>query len=206
VTGDPRTDLRSLGARSQGAHDPRVRPIASGLFADRPAANMIRPGSFYYATDTQSLHYSDGSNWSSPVSEWQDYTPVWTVHSGTAPAIGNGSISGRFMTIGRLCVVQFDLTAGSTTTFGSGGFWRFSLPASAAATGRIAYALPGSAELVDAGVQAYLGMVKLVSTTTWEVVCFNASGTYLATSATLNTVPFSWGSADWVNAMFAYEI
>lgn len=63
MTGDPRADLRSLAARSQGAFDPRDRPIASGTAANRPAANMIRPGSFYYETDTSTLWYSDGSTW-----------------------------------------------------------------------------------------------------------------------------------------------
>ena len=68
MTGDPREDLRSLGARSQGGFDARVRPIAAGLAADRPDASMIRVddrgrGSFYYATDTNVLYYSDGSTW-----------------------------------------------------------------------------------------------------------------------------------------------
>lgn len=63
MTGDPRADLRSLAARSQGAFDPRDRPIASGTAANRPAANMIRSGSFYYETDTATLWYSDGSTW-----------------------------------------------------------------------------------------------------------------------------------------------
>ena len=68
MTGDPRDDLRSLGARSQGGYDARVRPTAAGLIADRPAANLIRVdergrGSFYYATDTATLSYSNGSTW-----------------------------------------------------------------------------------------------------------------------------------------------
>lgn len=61
------TDLRSLGARSQAPFDPRVRPIAAGTFAQRPAANLVRfdryGGSFYYATDVQGFFYSDGSAW-----------------------------------------------------------------------------------------------------------------------------------------------
>jgi hypothetical protein len=58
---DPRTDLRGLtGAMGKQGMD---RPVASGLAADRPAANLITPDSFYYATDTGALSFSDGSTW-----------------------------------------------------------------------------------------------------------------------------------------------
>ena len=57
---------------------------------------------------------------------WQDYTPAWTT-SGTAPAIGNGSLAGRYRIVGK--TVHFSIAAvfGSTSTYGTGG-WTFSLP------------------------------------------------------------------------------
>ncbi|WP_030333835.1 hypothetical protein [Streptomyces sp. NRRL B-1381] len=61
---------------------------------------------------------------------WTAYTPAWT-SSGTAPSLGNGNVSGRYMKFGRTVHVVITLTWGSTTTPGSGNL-SFSLPAAAA--------------------------------------------------------------------------
>lgn len=57
---------------------------------------------------------------------WKNYTPIWTAAT-TNPSIGNGTLAGRYTTIGKLAVVSIRMVAGSTTTFGSDE-WRFSLP------------------------------------------------------------------------------
>lgn len=64
---------------------------------------------------------------------WSAYTPVWTANI-DPPAIGNGTLTGRYIKIGRRCDVAMKLTPGSTTTFGNGGFL-FSLPFPAALAG-----------------------------------------------------------------------
>lgn len=56
------------------------------------------------------------------------YTPVWSSTSGTAPAIGNGTITGFFAVTGHICFVNIQLLFGSSSTFGSAGTWNFSLP------------------------------------------------------------------------------
>lgn len=61
------------------------------------------------------------------LSEWAtDWTPTWTGASGN-PALGNGTIEGRYILVGDLVHFYIYLTIGSTTTLGSGG-WRFDLP------------------------------------------------------------------------------
>ena len=54
------------------------------------------------------------------------YTPAWT-STGTAPAIGNGTLIGRYFRINKLVIASVTWTAGSTTTFGTGNY-RISLP------------------------------------------------------------------------------
>lgn len=77
MTDTPRLDLRGLtGAQGKTGRD---RPIATGLAADRPAADLITPDSFYYATDTSEVSYSDGATWtevspSDPAPVELDYT------------------------------------------------------------------------------------------------------------------------------------
>ena len=57
----PAEDFRGItGAMGKEGMD---RPIAAGLAADRPAANLITPNSFYYAIDTDALSFSNGSTW-----------------------------------------------------------------------------------------------------------------------------------------------
>jgi hypothetical protein len=53
------------------------------------------------------------------------YTPVWT--ASVNPVVGNGSLLGRYVQLGPLIVAQIQLTWGSTTTGGSGG-WILTLP------------------------------------------------------------------------------
>jgi len=54
------------------------------------------------------------------------YTPAFTT-SGTAPAIGDGSIAGHYSRHGASITVTILLTVGSTTTFGTGDL-RFGIP------------------------------------------------------------------------------
>ena len=64
------------------------------------------------------------------ASTYTAYTPTWT-SSGTAPAIGNGTITGGYTQVGKLVVFFANLTTGSTTTFGTGAY-SVSLPVTAA--------------------------------------------------------------------------
>ena len=54
------------------------------------------------------------------------YTATWT-SSGTAPALGNGIITGFYMRINKLVFFQWSLATGSTSTFGTGTYY-FNLP------------------------------------------------------------------------------
>ena len=67
------------------------------------------------------------------IAAWTSYTPVWS-SSGTAPAIGNGTLAGRYKLVGKTCHVVFGQTMGTTTTFGTGTYG-WSLPFTAANPG-----------------------------------------------------------------------
>jgi hypothetical protein len=77
----------------------------------------------------------------------QTYTPAWT-STGSAPAIGNGSLSGQYQQIGKLVTFNFSIVFGSTTTFGSGSY-RFSIPVASSGLG----GMFGHATLFDSGVE-----------------------------------------------------
>src|SRR5882672_10375888 len=55
-----------------------------------------------------------------------DWTPTW-LGSTTNPVIGNGSLTGRYFVLGKICFVYIDMVSGTTTTFGN-GVYSFDLP------------------------------------------------------------------------------
>ena len=67
---------------------------------------------------------------------WTAYTPTWTAASGTN-TVGNGTLAGAYIKIGRLVTVRVDITFGSTTT-STGGFWLVTIPFAAANAGETA--------------------------------------------------------------------
>lgn len=84
----------------------------------------------------------------SMLDTWTSYTPTWTAAT-TNPSLGNGTIVGRYIKIGRTCTAVIKLTMGSTTTYGS-GLYRFGIPFTSASAS------------ID-----YLGTARLVATNSW---------------------------------------
>jgi hypothetical protein len=93
------------------------------------------------------------------------YSPAWT-SSGSAPSLGNGTLTGYYQQIGKLTIFWVVLVMGSTTSFGSGA-WRFSLPVTSALSGTN---LIGSAMLSDSGVENRVGSALSITNTTFVVV------------------------------------
>jgi hypothetical protein len=60
---------------------------------------------------------------------WASYSVAWTAAT-TNPSVGNGSLLGRYLQIGKTIDFSIVLTFGSTTNAGSGA-WTFSLPVQA---------------------------------------------------------------------------
>ena len=130
-------------------------------------------------------------------SAWTTFTPTW---AGGTPAIGNGTLSGAYVKIGRIVIATYNLLAGSTTTFGSGNY-TLSLPLTASATPTTSTAI-GVFNVENAGTQAYIANARIASTTTMSLVV-------IATDANTNlwsaTHPFTFGDTDFVRGTIIYE-
>lgn len=124
---------------------------------------------------------------------WTSYTPVWTATSSN-PALVNGTLTGAYMKIGKTVLVRILLTAGSSTTFGSGG-WKLSLPLNPAAD------------------QVLSALVRDNSTGThWTAVAWitNADGVFRVAAganvaAVAAAVPMSWAASDQLFISGSYE-
>ena len=55
------------------------------------------------------------------ISNVQSYTPTWG-STGTAPSLGNGTLTGSYQQFGKLVYFRAVLTLGSTSTIGTGQY------------------------------------------------------------------------------------
>lgn len=121
------------------------------------------------------------------------YSPTWTGASGN-PSIGDGTLSGAYWREGQFIRVNITLTAGGTTTFGTGA-WSFSVPLTAARPSS------GSAWMQDTGTAWYAGVSKIESATaTIQVYGYNVA------NANTSAIPFSWASGDILTIDLRYPI
>lgn len=114
------------------------------------------------------------------------YSPAWTASS-VNPAIGNGSIVGAYIQLGKLVFVDIAIVMGSTTTFGTGTY-SFSLPGGMTAmAGRTQHIL---AHGLDSGTAHRTGTAYVAA---------GASVFEVASNATLQwspSVPHTWATSD----------
>jgi len=123
------------------------------------------------------------------LGKWQSYTVSWTA-STTNPAIGNGTLTGRYIVIGKLCTYVLGLVMGSTTTYGSGD-WAFS----------------GVAHLRKVATANYERIAEIVPANSVSVINMFTDPTQGSNSTKISaTVPFTWGEGDAFRFEITYEI
>lgn len=129
---------------------------------------------------------------------WTTFTPTWTA-STTNPTIGNGTLSGRYMKIGRTVICEINTIAGSTTTFGSGNY-NWLLPAQAANSG---IAKVGAAHWL--GTDRWVGQVIISSNATTVGAFFPISTTNTRVDFATATRPETATSSAQIRLLFVYE-
>lgn len=125
------------------------------------------------------------------------YTPTWSAIT-TPPAIGNGTITGKYLAAGKFIRFRVTIAMGSTTTYGSGQY-TVSLPFAAHGSG---------IQIVDTlafGGTSYFGKGRITAGAT-------AVGLYTpATTAgdldrlVTATVPFAFANGDSITVCGTYE-
>ena len=121
---------------------------------------------------------------------------AWTAYTPTLVGItlGNGSLSGKYIKIGRKVELCINFTAGSTTTFG-GAVFTFSLPFTASDTKE-----KGIAQVLDASPGSFYCAVAHKGTTTTVEVYTNQS-----LQACDADYPFTWTTNDSIALNLTYE-
>jgi hypothetical protein len=127
-----------------------------------------------------------------------NYTPTWGVESGTAPTLGNGTLSGFYNRVGDLVFFAITLQFGSTTTAGSGNY-TFSIPF---AMSNASKGFTGSTQILDSGVAWYRGYTPISVEQAWTDKFKLASST-----STVNQItPIVFGTDDVIYAWGVYSV
>lgn len=122
------------------------------------------------------------------------YTPTFA-SSGTAPSLGNGTLSGRYLQAGKFVVATVRFAAGSTTTFGTGEL-RFGLPVTVFNSSLESI---GGAVLLDAGTTRYSASPLAVSNSAYAQIVVGSS------NFIQGTIPFTWTTNDEILFTILYE-
>ena len=133
---------------------------------------------------------------------WTAYTPVWTA-STTNPVLGNGTIAGVYKQRGKIVDFRFQMTTGSTTTYGSGSYF---------------FSLPVNAKVVSVNSMVSAGWINDVSTGSYfqavadngndvsrvAIRVFNTLGTFSVLETVGTTSPMTWASGDiiWISGTY----
>lgn len=129
---------------------------------------------------------------------WIAYTPAWTSTS-TLPALGNGTLVGAYMQIGKTVFYRIKLVTGSTTTYGAGTYL-FSLPPvtphadSAFVGGDI-----GRATIRDTSAAAHYGRTAYLNTTTTLALVSDSA------AVVTNLSPVTFASGDIITIHGFYQ-
>lgn len=124
---------------------------------------------------------------------WTSYAVTWGVAAGTPPAIGNGSLTGRYAKNGRVVHVHIRMAAGNTTTFGTGN-WTFTLPVAAFQFGANDFSSGTATARDDSGGGGVTPGISICDTNnaTPVILVLNSSNGAVWNSG----APFTWATSD----------
>ena len=128
---------------------------------------------------------------------WTSYGSIAWSSSGTQPALGNGTLVGRYRrtTDSDLVIFEFRLVCGSTTTFGTGTYF-ISVPVTPSATATTN--ATGHGYILDSGTQDKICGLKFEDNT--KLTPVGASG-----GVVTSTNPQTWANGDQLKGWIAYE-
>lgn len=132
---------------------------------------------------------------------WTSYTPTWTAAT-TNPVLGNGTLVGRYKQFGKTVLVNITLTAGSTTTFGTGAY-SFALPFAAANQGDTAL---GVAQMLPNAGSRWPGQAIISPAATTMAPVFATSTTNPTLAFWDPTTPQTFNNGGFCRISVVYEI
>ena len=156
-----------------------------------------------WLTTPGTLSYCTGSAWIA-LGAWNTYTPTWTATT-TNPAIGDGTLTGRYAVVGKVCHFTTLVTFGASTAYGSGNY-SLGLPVTAGALGGLPQfqgiaAISGGRALISCQPNASTGAT---SYTLWGPASASSpTATQLGSAGVLGT---AYASGNVIRISGTYEV
>lgn len=139
---------------------------STGVHGVATVAGLTETQTFLNKTLTDPTITFSGQNL---TAAWTSYTPVWSAIT-TPPTLGNGTLTGSYLKVGKTVFFDIRLTIGSTTTLGSGAY-KFGLPVAPASI-----AIHATATLSNPGGEGFVGQTD-TSTSGGQTIFFLYDGT-----------------------------
>jgi hypothetical protein len=144
--------------------------------------------------DADKLDGSEGSEYVHKTDDciWTSWTPSWTNLT-----VGNGTVTAKYMQLGKLVFYELRIVFGTTTSVG--GAVVVDLPVDALA---LAAFVAGNGEAVDASAGAqYPTYTRLTGADTMSIYADNGTSAVQINT----TAPFTWGNTDALSLVGFYE-
>jgi hypothetical protein len=131
---------------------------------------------------------------------WTAYTPTWAA-TGTAPAIGNGSIVGGYIAAGKFIHFRAVITMGTTTTFGTGTY-TISPPVTPGGAGRTRMSGTARDDSASADFPAFAIIANGTTNAPLRTLPTTAGNALVGIDP---TTPFTWANLDSLTIHGTYE-
>ena len=135
----------------------------------------------------------------SDVTDWQTWSPTYD-----GITVGNGSVTARYMQIGKTVWCRFSLIMGSTSTVSTTG--TITMPITMADVSYINNeSVFGPCSFRDSSGGRYMGDIRRSNNTTFRPFSYQHDVTFLAVGTIGTTVPFTWATGDILTFQATYE-
>lgn len=171
----------------------------------RPSAPV--DGMTIFETNTEFFRVWDGSAWQVVVETgtWDNYTPtILSTGAGTDWALGNATVTGQYVRIGRFVAGNAQIVFGNTSVFGTKALL-LSVPLDMR-TVTTTNAVMGIARYNDTSAGSpYVGGLGYHSATYVALFAHSVSATFGLFDGVVATTPFTWANTDTISVNFYYE-
>src|SRR6478609_7298629 len=139
------------------------------------------------------------------LNKYSNWTPTWGTVAGAAPSYGNATVDCRYAVSGDLVTAYYVINFGSTSTYGAGDNWTFTLPVPAAAAVFIA----GSGWAQQDTFVRLEATPRMLDTTKWQIETTSGrvdGNNITGGSGLIDALsPWTWASGNGILGMLHYE-
>jgi hypothetical protein len=173
--------------------------VFSNATARSAALTSPTEGMLTWLEDSNRYESYSGTVWQQVITPgaWIAYTPTFTNFT-----LGNGTIAFRYTQIGKTVHLHGSITLGTTSIMGSILGVSFPVNSSSNTLNRT---LLGSAYIEDAEISAHTAMVRKNTDTEFQLFVLRSDALYVTGVPLSTTVPFIWGTGDFVRFTITYE-